>query len=87
MARGHKQQRVGSGAQGWGGRLDVAAMALLLALLVCAPLPLGSNRPWSWSLLAVATAIALLLWAVGAAATGMLRSIAEAPATLQAGSR
>jgi len=84
MARGNKQQRVGSGAQGWGGRLDVAAMALLLALLVWAPLPLGSNRPWSWSLLAVATALALLLWALGAALGTGTRPRAVWPVALAA---
>ncbi len=84
MARGHKQQRVGSGVQGWGGRLDVAAMALLLALLVWAPLPLGSNRPWSWSLLAVATALALLLWALGAALGAGTRPRAVWPVALAA---
>lgn len=34
-------------------------------LLVWAPIPLGSNRPWSWLLLAVAIGLLLALWAVG----------------------
>lgn len=45
------------------GQLAVAAtMVLVCGLLVWAPLPLGSNRPWSWSLLALWTAVALLAW-------------------------
>ena len=45
------------------GQLAVAAtMVLICGLLVWAPLPLGSNRPWSWSLLALWTAVALLAW-------------------------
>jgi O-antigen ligase len=39
--------------------------ALLMALLVWAPVPLGSNRPWSWALLAAAAGALLGLWAVG----------------------
>src|SRR5687768_15051812 len=44
---------------------------LLLALLLWAPIPLGSNRVWAWSLLEVATFAILgawlLLWAFGLA--------------------
>ena len=51
------------------GQLAAAGpMALTCALLIWAPIPLGSNRPWSWSLLALLAAAALLLWAAGAAA-------------------
>lgn len=32
----------------------------LVALVVAAPLPLGANRPWAWSLLAVATGVLLV---------------------------
>lgn len=39
---------------------------LYLAVLVLAPLPLGSNRPWSWSLLAAALGALTAAWAVGA---------------------
>lgn len=35
---------------------------LLLGLVLLSPLPLGSNRPWSWSLLAVCVAVLLMLW-------------------------
>ncbi|MBO6781948.1 MAG: O-antigen ligase family protein [Alphaproteobacteria bacterium] len=41
----------------------------LLTVLVLAPLPLGSNRQWAWSLLAIAVAVTLLVWAVGVART------------------
>ncbi len=37
---------------------------LLLALMVLAPLPLGSNRPWAWSLLALLTGLLSAAWAV-----------------------
>ena len=48
------------------GQLAAAGpMALTCALLIWAPIPLGSNRPWSWSLLALLAAAALLLWAAG----------------------
>lgn len=35
-----------------------------VALLAWAPFPLGSNRPWSWSLLVILIAACWLLWAV-----------------------
>lgn len=34
----------------------------LLGVLVLAPLPLGSQRPWAWSLLAVLVALLLIAW-------------------------
>ncbi|PWC88157.1 hypothetical protein TSH100_08460 [Azospirillum sp. TSH100] len=40
---------------------------LLVAIVLLAPLPLGSNRPWSWSLLAVAVGLLLAVWSVRAA--------------------
>lgn len=48
-----------------------ATMVLACAILIWAPLPLGSNRPWSWSLLAVAIAAALVVWCL-AQMTGAL---------------
>lgn len=36
---------------------------LLLTTVLWAPLPLGSNRPWSWSLLAVIVGALLTVWA------------------------
>ena len=48
------------------GRLTMAAsVAMTCGLLIWAPIPLGSNRPWSWSLLASWAALTLLVWAVG----------------------
>ena len=41
-----------------------AALALLAALLVWAPFPLGSNRPWAWSLLVAGLCAAFALWAI-----------------------
>jgi O-antigen ligase len=50
---------------------DKALFWLLLALLLWAPIPLGSNRVWAWSILEVATFALLgawlLLWALGMA--------------------
>ncbi|SMF21246.1 O-antigen ligase [Tistlia consotensis] len=39
----------------------------LLALVAYAPLPFASNRPWSWSLLALLSGVLLAAWAVAAA--------------------
>ena len=51
--------------------LDSAAGAVLALALIWAPLPYGSNRPWSWSLLATAVGLALALagaaWVTGTA--------------------
>lgn len=44
----------------------------LLAVVLLAPLPLGSNRPWSWSLLVVLIGVLLVIWA-GGAAIGWIR--------------
>jgi O-antigen ligase len=66
-------------------QLAVAApMTLTCALLIWAPLPLGSNRPWSWSLLAVWAALALLAWAVAQLAVSGPRPRAAWPVTLAA---
>ncbi len=35
---------------------------LLLAVVLLSPLPLGGNRPWAWSLFAVAIGVLLILW-------------------------
>lgn len=45
------------------------AFGALLALLVLAPLPLGGNRPWAWSLIAIGVALTLVIWAIGVART------------------
>ncbi|MCU0990752.1 MAG: O-antigen ligase family protein [Xanthomonadales bacterium] len=44
--------------------LDRLAYAGLLLLVLLAPLPLGSNREWSWSLAAVMSGALALLWAL-----------------------
>ncbi len=49
------------------GRLDSVRFEKLLfyaflTLIVLAPIPVGSNRPWAWSLLQVALFITLSLW-------------------------
>jgi len=40
----------------------LAVFSFYLAILAWAPFPLGSNRPWSWSLLVCLIAIAWILW-------------------------
>ena len=44
--------------------VNTIVFRLLLALVLLAPLPLGSNRPWAWSLLAVAAALLAAAWSV-----------------------
>ena len=39
----------------------------LMVLVAAAPLPLGANRPWAWSLIAVALGALMVAWAIGAA--------------------
>ena len=39
--------------------------ALYLVLLVWAPVPLGSNRPWSWALLEIWVFLLALWWLTG----------------------
>lgn len=41
-----------------------------MAVLLLAPLPLGSNRPWSWSLLAAAVGVLAATWPIVAARAG-----------------
>ena len=43
-------------------RIAPIVFGLLVLLVLLAPLPLGSNREWSWSLAALATAGLGLLW-------------------------
>jgi O-antigen ligase len=42
--------------------LDRSAFWLLCALVVWAPIPLGSNRPWAWSILEIGLFAAGLVW-------------------------
>jgi len=44
---------------------DRAAFWLLLALILWAPVPLGSNRPWAWAILEIGLFTAGLLWLAG----------------------
>jgi O-antigen ligase len=60
-----------------------AAFVLFAALLVWAPFPLGSNRPWAWTLLELGVFAAAALWSVGwmlgqAGPLGVLRAAAPA---------
>ncbi len=48
------------------GRLTRAVFAGLVATVAITPLPFASNRPWSWSLLALVVGVLLLLWAAAA---------------------
>ncbi|MEK0083067.1 O-antigen ligase family protein [Benzoatithermus flavus] len=66
-----------------GGRAVPAVVAvLLMVLLAWAPVPLGSNRPWAWSLLAAWAGVLLLLWAVGVALAPPSRWRAAGPVAL-----
>jgi O-antigen ligase len=56
--------------------LDRTAFWLLAALIVWAPIPLGSNRPWAWSLLECWVFVIGLLWV----AALLRREIVPAPA-------
>ena len=58
---------------------DRAAFWLLAAFVVLAPIPLGSNRPWAWSMLEIGIFGAGLLWLAGYA-----RREARAPQTVRA---
>lgn len=40
--------------------INVAAFRVAMALVILAPLPLGANRPWAWSFLALAFGLLLL---------------------------
>src|SRR6185369_17530669 len=55
---------------------DRAAFWALLALIVWAPVPLGSNRPWAWALLEIWVFAIALLWV----AALLRREIVPAPA-------
>ena len=54
---------------------DRAAFWLLLALIIWAPVPLGSNRPWAWAILEAGIFGAGLLWLAACAR----REISTAP--------
>jgi hypothetical protein len=46
---------------------DKATFLLLSLLVLLSPIPLASNRDWSWSLLAFLAAVLVLAWLLGAA--------------------
>lgn len=66
MIAGGLMGGAGEGGRGHAPRpapvFDRAAFWLLVALVVWAPIPLGSNRPWAWSILEVAIFAAGMLW-------------------------
>jgi putative inorganic carbon (hco3(-)) transporter len=69
--------------------VNSAAFALFAATLVWAPFPLGSNRPWAWTLLELALFAAAALWTVGwmrgqAGSLALLRAAAPALALFAA---
>lgn len=43
---------------------NTAVFRVLLAVVLLAPLPLGSNRPWAWTLMGVLVGLLLTAWAV-----------------------
>jgi len=47
-----------------GRAIDLGCYGALIVLLAWAPLPLGSNRPWAWSLLALLSATLALVYAL-----------------------
>ena len=64
--------------------LERASFALFVITLAWAPFPLGSNRPWAWSLLCLLVALSWLFWlisvwttplAIGRAAQGLVGPI------------
>jgi O-antigen ligase len=62
----------GEQANGRQGTLARLVFLGMMAVLVWAPLPLASNRPWAWSLLTAAAGMLLALWAVAALARPQL---------------
>lgn len=50
-------------------------VAALIACVSLAPLPLGGNRPWAWSALALAMAVLLAVWAAGSLRDGTLSAV------------
>ena len=73
-----------TGGVGPGESLQSATMVLVCTILVWAPLPLGSNRPWSWSLLGAATVLGLSLWTVAQLLGARPRARAAWPVALAA---
>lgn len=58
-------------------RFEAALFYVLCAIALLAPIPFGSNRLWSWSLLGLAVALVLALWAVALAVRPDIRLVLE----------
>ena len=61
------RDRVAASCDLWSADADRPLFLALVALLVWAPLPLGSNRPWSWALMQGWILVIAVLWLWGAA--------------------
>jgi O-antigen ligase len=46
----------------WASRFETGAFWLLIVLVAWAPFPLGSNRPWAWTLLVLGVVAATISW-------------------------
>ena len=57
-------------------RVDTGVFWGLAALVVLAPLPLGSNRPWAWFALATGVGALLTLWFAGMTLAGRPQPVA-----------
>lgn len=63
-------------ARHWSGRRhDTTVLLLVLAALLCVPVPLGANRPHAWLLLELWVYALLAVWGAGAALYGEYRRI------------
>ena len=60
-ARHHAQQ-----ASAWTGRINSLVFYALLMLVLLAPIPLGSNRAWAWSLCSFLVGLLALAWCINA---------------------
>lgn len=67
-AIGERVRRNGDHTDTGDGALARLVFLGMVAVLVWAPLPLASNRPWAWSLLTVVVGGLLVLWAIAALA-------------------
>lgn len=51
---------------GWPALAETVSFALLIFTLAWAPFPLGSDRPWSWTLLTILVVVSWLFWLISA---------------------
>ncbi len=68
-----------------GSLLDRLVFHGLLVVIVLAPLPFGSSRPWSWSLLAVLVALLLIGWVISCIRPSVVLGGLPVPARLLRG--